>query len=357
MTIFDELREKLKAFYARYDVYILPVLKFALAMVVFIGINNILGYLSFLNNLAAVAVLALISAFLPLNGMVVISIFQIVLHCFGAGIGVGAFALVLYLVMALLYFRFVPGDGAALMLTPLAFAVHMPAAVPLALGLIKGPVSAISAALSTVSWYFILMVNSMNASGILSDSPLDALQSMASGLTENQELFLAVIAAALVVLVVSTIRKLCSTFAWEIAVGAGSAVYLLVMVLGALFMRLDIAALPLVAGTVGAAVISLILEFFVYRVDYARSQYLQFEDDDYYYYVKAIPKIAIHSGSRRRNEEAADRYYEPAMPEDGRSAGRLAQDMTDIPDAPENPAEKFENIDFESKLEDSLKDL
>ena len=67
-------------------------------------------------------------------------------------------------------------------------------------------------------------------------------------LTENQELFLAVIAAALVVLVVSTIRKLCSTFAWEIAVGAGSAVYLLVMVLGALFMRLDIAALPLVAG-------------------------------------------------------------------------------------------------------------
>ncbi len=207
MTIFDELREKLKAFYARYDVYILPVLKFALAMVVFIGINNMLGYLSFLNNLAAVAVLALISAFLPLNGMVVISIFQIVLHCFGAGIGVGAFALVLYLVMALLYFRFVPGDGAALMLTPLAFAVHMPAAVPLALGLIKGPVSAISAALSTVSWYFILMVNSMNASGILSDSPLDALQSMASGLTENQELFLAVIAAALVVLVVSTIRK------------------------------------------------------------------------------------------------------------------------------------------------------
>ena len=112
MTIFDELREKLKAFYARYDViYPAGALKFALAMVVFIGINNMLGYLSFLNNLAAVAVLALISAFLSLKRYGCDQYFS---DCtgivFGAGIGVGAFALVLYLVMALLYFRFVPGD-------------------------------------------------------------------------------------------------------------------------------------------------------------------------------------------------------------------------------------------------------
>ena len=28
-------------------------------------------------------------------------------------------------------------------------------------------------------------------------------------------------------------------------------------------------------------------------VDYARSERLQFEDDEYYYYVKAIPKVAM----------------------------------------------------------------
>ena len=57
MTVFIELREKIKAFYARYDIYILPVVKFALAMVIFIGINNMLGYLTILNNLFVVAVL------------------------------------------------------------------------------------------------------------------------------------------------------------------------------------------------------------------------------------------------------------------------------------------------------------
>ena len=36
-----------------------------------------------------------------------------------------------------------------------------------------------------------------------------------------------------------------------------------------------------------AAVAGLVLELFLFSVDYARSERLQFEDDEYYYYVKA----------------------------------------------------------------------
>ena len=36
-----------------------------------------------------------------------------------------------------------------------------------------------------------------------------------------------------------------------------------------------------------------VYHFFVFAVDYTRTEYVQFEDDDYYYYVKAVPKIAI----------------------------------------------------------------
>lgn len=42
-----------------------------------------------------------------------------------------------------------------------------------------------------------------------------------------------------------------------------------------------------------AAVAGLVLELFLFSVDYARSERLQFEDDEYYYYVKAIPKVAM----------------------------------------------------------------
>ena len=49
----------------------------------------------------------------------------------------------------------------------------------------------------------------------------------------------------------------------------------------------------LVVGMIGAVIASLIYQLFVFSVDYSRTEYTQFEDDDYYYYVKAVPKIAI----------------------------------------------------------------
>ena len=30
-----------------------------------------------------------------------------------------------------------------------------------------------------------------------------------------------------------------------------------------------------------------------FSVDYSRTEYVQYEDDEYYYYVKAVPKINI----------------------------------------------------------------
>lgn len=108
-TTIDGLRRKLEILYARYDIYLLPALKFLLALSVYLGINRFLGYMRPLDNIFVVLVLALISAVLPLNGVVLLSFLLCTAHCFGLGLEVGAFAAVLFLLMALLYFRFVPG--------------------------------------------------------------------------------------------------------------------------------------------------------------------------------------------------------------------------------------------------------
>ena len=46
-------------------------------------------------------------------------------------------------------------------------------------------------------------------------------------------------------------------------------------------------------------VIAVILQFFVFSVDYTRVEHTQFEDDEYYYYVKAVPK-AIVAGTDKK---------------------------------------------------------
>ena len=37
----------------------------------------------------------------------------------------------------------------------------------------------------------------------------------------------------------------------------------------------------------------MIVNVFILAVDYSGTEYVQFEDDDYYYYVKAVPKLKV----------------------------------------------------------------
>ena len=55
---------------------------------------------------------------------------------------------------------------------------------------------------------------------------------------------------------------------------------------------IDLNIIGLVAGAVIGALLAMLLQFMKCAVDYSRKEYVQFEDDDYYYYVKAIPKIS-----------------------------------------------------------------
>jgi hypothetical protein len=54
----------------------------------------------------------------------------------------------------------------------------------------------------------------------------------------------------------------------------------------------------LIIYTVVAVLIGIILEFFVFGGDYTRTERLEYEDDDYYYYVKAVPKALVATSER-----------------------------------------------------------
>ena len=49
----------------------------------------------------------------------------------------------------------------------------------------------------------------------------------------------------------------------------------------------------IVGGILVSAVLALLLQISIFSLDYSRTEYVQFEDDEYYYYVKAVPKISI----------------------------------------------------------------
>jgi len=94
-------------------------------------------------------------------------------------------------------------------------------------------------------------------------------------------------------LVVYSVRKLSVDNAWKIAIVSGALVYVIVVVIGRVTMHVDVPYVAVIIGTIVSILLALVLEFFAFAVDYSRTENLQFEDDEYFYYVKAVPKVTV----------------------------------------------------------------
>lgn len=70
MTALLEFKQKIKGIYAQYEMYLLPLLKFVLALVYFIWINTNMGYMTALDNIFVLLILSLICCILP-SGMMI----------------------------------------------------------------------------------------------------------------------------------------------------------------------------------------------------------------------------------------------------------------------------------------------
>ncbi len=310
-----KLRENLKNIYKSADVYILPAFKFLLAFAVFYLINKNIGYLEVMNSMFIVVILSLVCAILPVNGTVIFAMALVVVHSFGLGAAIGILALCIYLVLFLLFFRFVMSDGMVMVLTPIAFMLNVPSVIPITLGMFGRASSAIASACSVMSFFFMRQLPyaaELIDAGELSS--LEIIKEMMDSMLGDNEMILLVVVFVAVTLSVSLVKRQITTYTWLVSALVGTGLYIVLVLFGESFLDLDSNSVYTVIGALMAAVISLVIAFFMINVDYKGSRYIQFEDDDYYYFVKAVPKNKpIDINADRTNEDIA--YFQSEEPQ------------------------------------------
>ena len=110
---------------------------------------------------------------------------------------------------------------------------------------------------------------------------------------QDRGMWIVAAAFTLCILLVYTVRKQAFDHAWETAIVSGAIINIIVIVVGDIAFDVTTSYFPMVAGSIVSVLLALIIQLFVFSVDYSRSEYLQFEDDEYCYYVKAVPKISV----------------------------------------------------------------
>ena len=78
-----------------------------------------------------------------------------------------------------------------------------------------------------------------------------------------------------------------------IAAVIGIAVEMGIICSGEIYIGESGRIVKVIAGCIISLLIVLVLDFMTLSVDYSRVEHTQFEDDEYYYYVKAVPKAFV----------------------------------------------------------------
>ena len=218
------------------------------------------------------------------------------INIFTLSIELGALVVIILLIMLLLYFRFTPTQGIFVLFVPMAFFLKIPYIVPIIAGLICTPVSIVSVTFGTIVYYMIAVIgkNADAIQNVASEGTNAAnLNTVLKMISVNNQLFLVIAAFIITTLVVYFIRRSSVNNAWIIAIIVGGVVDCVVILVGALTLNTEYSIIEVILGSVGSILLGCIIQFFVFSVDYSRTEHTQFEDDEYYYYVKAVPKINV----------------------------------------------------------------
>lgn len=346
MTALLELKQKLKSFYGEHEFWILPIIKFLLAFALFQGINSSLGFFEKLDNIFILLILAVICAVLPLNAMTVVGCVMIIAHCYAVGIEVAGFAALLMLILMMLFLRFTSEDNVALVLTPAAFAFHIPAAIPVCGGLLRGPASAVPSSCGIILYYFIEVVKEKSTVLQGKETKLvQKLQILVDAMIKNEKIWLYILTFVVVIMVVSLISRCSFDYSWRIADAAGAVLYIVMMILGGMFLSVDVNMGNVILAAVVAGILGLLVEFTAFGADYSRSETTQFEDDEYVYYVKAVPKSMVAQTEKSIKTISS----EPVKKAEGKT--------TETEEAVPVQRVVEGEFDFEKQLEESLKNL
>lgn len=295
MTNLLEFKEKLSHFYAENGRFIQPIIKFIAAYAVFTLLNHSLGYDPRMNNVIVVVGLSVVGAFFPSAVLLLLVAMYAVLHVYYVSVALSIIVMMLFLTLYFLCIRFMPKSGYVVLAIPVLYLIKIPFVIPILLGLITGPIAIVPMTCGIVVFYMFKIIKGADlvSSGTSVEDILGVYKYVVDHLINNKEMILAIIVFGVVFLVTYFIRNLSIDYAFCVAILAGAVINVLAFLIGGLILTVTTKLTFVIVGSIISSIVVLVIQFFRLNLDYSTVEFTQFEDDDYYYYVKAVPKVKI----------------------------------------------------------------
>ena len=334
--------------YKSYEIYFKMLVKFLFGMLIFRYITNNLGYYSLFNGTPMHVALSAACAVVPSSIYVLIVALVVLLHMFKLSLAMAALAAIFFLVFYFLYLKFAPEHGLMTIAVPVLMPYGLHFIVPFAGGLMYNPFTIVP---SCVSFVFIKGIKYMKEAAAAITGEFDfegivkAYKQVFDKLLDDKELQLFIIAFIVIIVVTFIVTHLPFNYSWYIGLLAGAIAGIIVFVAGGRKLGVDVSTSSVVIGSLISMLIVGAVQFLFHGVEYSKREFVQFEDDEYFYYVKALPK--------KFNTEVPESPYERRIRERGEARDaakeRKRQARLDRARGIKRPAEE-EDADLNAEL-------
>ncbi|MEF9959845.1 MAG: hypothetical protein RR090_10960 [Niameybacter sp.] len=288
-------RDQAMQFYKMYEKIFLAMAKFMGTIYMLIEINNTIGYTPVLTRSYVIGALACVSALLPVQFMMIMAMIIIVTHLLSFNLLIGMGMFMICLCLYIFFIRLYPKESLMIVVTILAFKLNLHYAVAIIGGLFGGFSVSVGILIGIVAVFSMQSIAPIVQATVQAKEPLSmfvgSLNVFMAQVVQNPTMLATMSVLLIVFCVVLVIRKQMLDYAPYIAIIIGGAMNILGFVMAILFLKLPINVLLLVVMSIISVFLASIIQFMSKPLDYSRSETVQFEDEDNYYFVKVVPKV------------------------------------------------------------------
>lgn len=288
-----KFRQSVKEFCSKYDMIITPVVRFILYLIMYMTLNSMTGYSTAFGSTKVAVLMAVISAVTSDGIGLGLGALLLTGQLFSANVEIGVVFLLLFLVLYCAYIRFFPKTIWIVLFAPVFFLVKLQFLLPILAGMLVGPAAMFSVGIGCIIYYFMIAAGDyVDALASAGGAEIAAsYKFIFEALKGNKELVLTVAVFAVIVLIVAIIYKLSFDYSWYVAIAIGGVFEIILFLVGNVTTGADMSLTSVVIGSLISVIVAAVVQFWKTVVDYSKVEKTQFEDDEYYYYVKAVPKF------------------------------------------------------------------
>ncbi len=293
-TFLLELKTRWLDFYEKHQKKIVFFFKLAMAMTALFLLTYEIGYISFLKSPLIIVPSAVVCGLTPPPVTLIVVSFFIIAHLFSVSVRLAVVVLLIFAVMYLLFFRICPKAVYVLLITCFCFFLHIEYVLPVVFGLFL-PIGYIFAIdFGIIIFYILNTIGSYEATLTrLSGVNVQVISYIAESIFRNHSLYAVLIAFTVTFLLVSILKRGSFSYSKIYAIITGVVSELILLVVTDIWLSAGLSLAAIIAGTLVGTFIALVMNAVMSPLDYTRTEHVHFEDDEYYYYVKAVPKRRV----------------------------------------------------------------